>query len=109
MAKQKTTKKRPPRSRKAPFIPGMEPPSLPDLNAAVEAYYTTKCRRMELTEQEAEQKAEVLRLMREHDLEKYIDHDYSPELEVLHTKETEETVSVKAKKPVPVEVGGADE
>jgi hypothetical protein len=101
MAKTKKT-----RSRKKPYLPGMAPPSLPNLNAAVEAYYETKCRRMELTQQEADQKAEVLRLMKEHDLEKYLDHDYSPELEVIHTKETEETVSVKAKKAVPVEVNG---
>jgi hypothetical protein len=62
------------RAKASGYLPGAEhmaPVSIPEIDEAAEAYATVRNERMELTDQEAEKAAELLKLMHEHHLKEY--------------------------------------
>jgi len=67
------TKARKPRERKPKqgFLPDMEPPSIPEIDEAADAYRECRNERMALTETETELQAKLLAVMLENKLETY--------------------------------------
>jgi hypothetical protein len=65
MAKTKTKRLR------QQMIPGTEPPSIPKIDKAAEAYVEVRDERMSLTEKETDAHDNLLSLLREHGLETY--------------------------------------
>jgi len=61
-------KKRRPRQKQ---LPGLEDPSIPELDKAAEAYVAVRDERMELTKEEVTKRDTVQRLMIEHGLTSY--------------------------------------
>lgn len=93
MAKAAKSPRTPRRKKPSGFLPGMTPPSVPELDAAAEAYHAVKTARMALTEEEAEKKAIMAGIMKKRDLTAYVTPDG---LEVLRS--FDESVSCKRKK-----------
>ena len=85
---------------KQQHLPGMAPPSIPELDAAAENYDRVKNRRVKLTDEETEAQAVLLAAMKKHKLTVY---EYDGKLVVLSATEK---VRVKPKKD---EEGGDDE
>lgn len=102
MPRKPVTGKKRPRQK---FIPGMEPPSIPTIDAAVIRYVQLRDERMMLTQDEVKAKSAVMQLMKDHDLPSYrTPDDYVVTLE----SEMEMTLSVKHVKPKKEESNGEE-
>lgn len=75
-------------------LPGMENRKMKDLHSAAMEYADVRDRRQELNKEEVELKSKLLRLMKQHKMEKYEYEDVSIWIEI-----EEETVKVRVKKP----------
>jgi hypothetical protein len=75
-------------------LPGMENRKLKDLHEAAMDYADVRDRRQELNKEEVELKSKLLRLMKQHKMEKYEYEDVSIWIEI-----EEETVKVRVRKP----------
>ena len=79
---------------KTAFLPTMEPPSYPELDAAALEYHNLKNQHKELTEQLKKAKDKVIVCMVERKLKKYETPD---DLEVTREHESVDTIHVKTK------------
>lgn len=59
------------RRKKQGYLPGMEPPSIPQLDIAADTYYSAMTERQRLTQEEKDAKLNLQALMAEHKLERY--------------------------------------
>lgn len=68
--KTRTRKPREPKAKQA-HLPGMDPPSITEIDEAAEAYVEVRDERMALTESEGERRGLLLELMKKHELSTY--------------------------------------
>ena len=66
----KPKKKREPRAKKQ-FLPGMEPPSHKDIDAAADNYYEVMMERVKLSKDEAEAMQALIDKMNQHGIDRY--------------------------------------
>ncbi len=59
------------RRAKQGFLPDMEPPSIPEIDAAADAYVDARNTRMAMTETEVERRTLLMGLMKQHKLANY--------------------------------------
>ncbi len=100
MAKTKTRKPRTPRPKQG-YLPTMEPPSIPEIDAAAEHYYEVMTERCRLSKEEDEAKLNLLAKMREHKQERYTTPD-----DLVVTLLVKEGLKVKPKAKEGVELNG---
>ncbi len=63
-------------------IPGTQPKEIKEVNAAAESYVDVRDERMALTERETEARDALVKVMKKHGLDVYVDEDAAPPLVV---------------------------
>jgi hypothetical protein len=96
MAKKKATKN----THKQSHIEGTEPPRVPAIDKLAVAYQEVRDERIELTEQEVDQRSKLLVAMREHKLDRYQLPDSDVEVVVLAGEDKVKVRKVKPADPV---------
>jgi hypothetical protein len=88
---------------KQPYLPGLEPPSIPEIDAAAEAYYELKSDRQRLLGEEVAAKKNLIEKMLAHKQTRYVTPD-----DLVCDLLSKSNIAVKKKKDTPTEANGEE-